>query len=112
MALWAAAAFVLFNAMITKFHHYIFPAVPPLSLLVGIVLDRALGERPNDASERRSVSAAIGFVALFGIAAMDGIIVLTSYNATIDAGLHRTEAILHSAQSAKTVSNAFWASTA
>ena len=41
-----------------------------------------------------SVSAAIGFVALFGIAAMDGIIVLTSYNATIDAGLHRTEAIL------------------
>jgi heavy metal efflux system protein len=41
-----------------------------------------------------SVSAAIGFVALFGIAAMDGIIVLTSYNATIDAGLDRTEAIL------------------
>ena len=41
-----------------------------------------------------SVSAAIGFVALFGIAAMDGIIVLTSYNATIDAGLERTEAIL------------------
>jgi cobalt-zinc-cadmium resistance protein CzcA len=41
-----------------------------------------------------SVSAAIGFVALFGIAAMDGIIVLTSYNATIDAGLDRTAAIL------------------
>jgi cobalt-zinc-cadmium resistance protein CzcA len=41
-----------------------------------------------------SVSAAIGFVALFGIAAMDGIIVLTSYNATIDEGLDRTQAIL------------------
>jgi heavy metal efflux system protein len=41
-----------------------------------------------------SVSAAIGFVALFGIAAMDGIIVLTSYNATIDEGLDRTHAIL------------------
>ena len=41
-----------------------------------------------------SVSAAIGFVALFGIAAMDGIIVLTSYNATIDEGLDRTAAIL------------------
>jgi 4-amino-4-deoxy-L-arabinose transferase-like glycosyltransferase len=42
--LWAAAAFTLFNAMITKFHHYIFPAVPPLALLVGIVLDRLLGD--------------------------------------------------------------------
>jgi cobalt-zinc-cadmium resistance protein CzcA len=45
-----------------------------------------------------SVSAAIGFVALFGIAAMDGIIVLTSYNATIDAGLDRTAAILRTCQ--------------
>jgi 4-amino-4-deoxy-L-arabinose transferase-like glycosyltransferase len=44
LSLWAAAAFTLFNAMITKFHHYIFPAVPPLSLLVGLVLDRVLGE--------------------------------------------------------------------
>jgi 4-amino-4-deoxy-L-arabinose transferase-like glycosyltransferase len=48
LALWAAAAFVLFNAMITKFHHYIFPAVPPLSLLVGLVLDRVLGEREQE----------------------------------------------------------------
>ncbi|HEX6244848.1 MAG TPA: glycosyltransferase family 39 protein [Polyangiales bacterium] len=54
-ALWAAAAFALFNAMITKFHHYIFPAVPPLSLLVGVVLDKALGERPRDGRERRSM---------------------------------------------------------
>jgi len=43
LTLWASAAFVLFNAMITKFHHYIFPAVPPLALLVGVFLDRALG---------------------------------------------------------------------
>ena len=41
-----------------------------------------------------SVSAAIGFVALFGIAAMDGIIVLTSYNPAIEGGLDRTTAIL------------------
>ncbi len=33
-----------------------------------------------------SVSAAIGFVALFGIAAMDGIIVLTYFNQLVDAG--------------------------
>ncbi len=33
-----------------------------------------------------SVSAAIGFVALFGIAAMDGIIVLTYFNQLVDGG--------------------------
>ena len=41
-----------------------------------------------------SVSAAIGFVALFGISAMDGILVLTFYNAMIDEGVERTEAML------------------
>ena len=45
-----------------------------------------------------SVSAAIGFIALFGIAAMDGIIVLSYYNALIDHGLKRTEAILRACE--------------
>ena len=45
-----------------------------------------------------SVSAAIGFVALFGIAAMDGIIVLASYNGLIDAGLDRAGAILRACE--------------
>ncbi len=42
-----------------------------------------------------SVSAAIGFVALFGIAAMDGIIVLSYFNQNLDVGLRRAEAIRH-----------------
>jgi cobalt-zinc-cadmium resistance protein CzcA len=42
-----------------------------------------------------SVSAAIGFVALFGIATMDGIIVLSYYNLHIEQGLDRVSAILH-----------------
>ena len=42
-----------------------------------------------------SVSAAIGFVALFGIAAMDGIIVLSYFNRLIEQGVDRTAA--HSA---------------
>jgi cobalt-zinc-cadmium resistance protein CzcA len=42
-----------------------------------------------------SVSAAIGFVALFGIATMDGIIVLSFYNQHIDAGMERMSAMLH-----------------
>jgi heavy metal efflux system protein len=41
-----------------------------------------------------SVSAAIGFVALFGIAAMDGIIVLSYFNALLAQGVERAEAIL------------------
>ena len=41
-----------------------------------------------------SVSAAIGFVALFGIAVMDGIIVLSYYNQHIEDGLDRASAIL------------------
>jgi len=45
-----------------------------------------------------SVSAAIGFVALFGIAAMDGIIVLTFYNSVIEGGLDRASAILRTCQ--------------
>ena len=43
-----------------------------------------------------SVSAAIGFVALFGIATMDGIIVLSHYNQGLAAGLARREAMLQS----------------
>lgn len=62
-------------------------SVIPMALIGGIFALCATGTA-------FSVSAAIGFVALFGIAAMDGIIVLTSYNATIDEGLDRTAAIL------------------
>jgi cobalt-zinc-cadmium resistance protein CzcA len=40
-----------------------------------------------------SVSAAIGFVALFGIATMDGIIVLTNFNQLLETGLDRATAI-------------------
>ena len=42
-----------------------------------------------------SVSAAIGFIALFGIAVMDGIIVLSQYNNLIDAGLSAGGGVAH-----------------
>src|SRR5882724_1750486 len=41
-----------------------------------------------------SVSAAIGFIALFGISVMDGIIILSQYNALIDEGVERSAALL------------------
>jgi len=45
-----------------------------------------------------SVSAAIGFVALFGISAMDGIIVLSYFNGLVDDGKDRVSAIMRTCQ--------------
>ncbi len=75
LALWMTASFALFNAMITKFHHYIFPAVPPMSLLIGLTLERVLGDSdPDLRKERWSVTLAsiapipliLGTAGLFG----------------------------------------------
>lgn len=40
--LWFAIAFTLFTLSSTKFHHYIFPAVPALALLAALFLDDVL----------------------------------------------------------------------
>ena len=39
LALWFVFAFSLFTLASTKFHHYIFPAVPPLALLVALFFE-------------------------------------------------------------------------
>jgi cobalt-zinc-cadmium resistance protein CzcA len=45
-----------------------------------------------------SVSAAIGFIALFGIAVMDGIIILSQYNQLIDEGYERIRAVVRTGE--------------
>ena len=45
-----------------------------------------------------SVSAAIGFIALFGISVMDGIIIVSQFNALVAAGLDRTAAVLRTGE--------------
>ena len=40
-----------------------------------------------------SISAAIGFVALFGIAAMNGIMVLSCFNRLVEGGMEREQAL-------------------
>jgi len=45
-----------------------------------------------------SVSAAIGFVGLFGISVMEGIIILSYFNTLIDAGVERTAAVIRACQ--------------
>jgi cobalt-zinc-cadmium resistance protein CzcA len=58
----------------------------PLALIGGILALRLDG-MPF------SISAAIGFVALFGIAAMNGIMVLGCFNRLIESGIEREEAL-------------------
>src|SRR5216683_884851 len=45
-----------------------------------------------------SVSAAIGFIALFGISVMDGIIILSQYNQLIDEGFDRARAVIRTGE--------------
>jgi cobalt-zinc-cadmium resistance protein CzcA len=45
-----------------------------------------------------SVSAAIGFIALFGIAVMDGIIILSQYNQLIEEGWERMQAVIRTGE--------------
>ena len=66
-------------------------SVMPMAMLGGI-FSLALTETPF------SVSAAIGFIALFGIAAMNGIIVIAFYNTMLQSGLERSAALLHACE--------------
>jgi 4-amino-4-deoxy-L-arabinose transferase-like glycosyltransferase len=45
VAIWALVFFTLFSLSVTKFHHYIFPAVPALAILVAIWIDDLLTGR-------------------------------------------------------------------
>ena len=55
LVMWFLFAFALFTFMGTKFHHYIFPAIPPAAMLVGVVLDDMLGRASLTSIERLPV---------------------------------------------------------
>ncbi|MGD0675459.1 MAG: glycosyltransferase family 39 protein [Polyangiaceae bacterium] len=59
--MWFLFGFALFSFMGTKFHHYIFPAVPPIAMLIGVVLDDMLGAGPLAA--RNKLPAYLGGLA-------------------------------------------------
>jgi 4-amino-4-deoxy-L-arabinose transferase-like glycosyltransferase len=58
LCMWFILAFALFSFMGTKFHHYIFPAVPPVAVLIGVVLDDMLG--PGPVARRGSLPLYLG----------------------------------------------------
>jgi 4-amino-4-deoxy-L-arabinose transferase-like glycosyltransferase len=62
--LWFFVAYTLFTLSSTKFHHYIFPALPPLAILIGWEL-KLLLER-KDMLARTAVVLAIGLFVLLG----------------------------------------------
>ncbi|MBK6575475.1 MAG: glycosyltransferase family 39 protein [Sandaracinaceae bacterium] len=72
LALWFFAAFVLFSAMATRFHHYIFPAVPPAMILVGLMLDAMCGEDTRPARVRFATALLAGAGPLFFVVGFAG----------------------------------------
>jgi cobalt-zinc-cadmium resistance protein CzcA len=66
-------------------------SVIPMALLGGVFALFATGVP-------FSVSAAIGFIALFGISVMDGIIILSQFNQLVQSGMERTAAVLRTGQ--------------
>jgi 4-amino-4-deoxy-L-arabinose transferase-like glycosyltransferase len=57
--LWAVLTYVLMSLSATKFHHYIFPAVPALAILCAAFVDRILRE----GTEPNAVALLLGFAA-------------------------------------------------
>ena len=45
LAMWLLSSFVLFSAMVTKFHHYILPSIVPAGILIGIALAEIWGPK-------------------------------------------------------------------
>jgi 4-amino-4-deoxy-L-arabinose transferase-like glycosyltransferase len=66
LVMWFVFAWALFTYMKTKFHHYVFPAVPAAAMLTGIFLDDAIGPRKLTA---KNVIAWIG-TTVAGVALM------------------------------------------
>jgi 4-amino-4-deoxy-L-arabinose transferase-like glycosyltransferase len=48
LGMWLLSSFVLFSAMVTKYHHYILPTIIPAGILIGIALSQWWGpKRPT-----------------------------------------------------------------
>jgi 4-amino-4-deoxy-L-arabinose transferase-like glycosyltransferase len=62
LCMWFVFGFALFSFMGTKFHHYIFPAVPPVAMLIGVLLDDMLGKTAP--ARGRSLAAYLGGMAV------------------------------------------------
>jgi 4-amino-4-deoxy-L-arabinose transferase-like glycosyltransferase len=65
-AVWGIAVFAFFTVNSTKFHHYVFPALPAFALAVGLLLDRLVASK-----ERWTSVVLLGSLAAFAFVARD-----------------------------------------
>lgn len=70
LGLWLLSSFVLFSAMMTKFHHYILPAIVPAGILIGIAMAEWWGPKRPVATVMSGI-AAVCLVAGFSFLAGD-----------------------------------------
>jgi hypothetical protein len=66
-AIWFVSAYALVSLSVTKFHHYILPALPGLAIAIGCFLDDLLERRAS----RPAAAAALIGVPLLGLAVFD-----------------------------------------
>jgi 4-amino-4-deoxy-L-arabinose transferase-like glycosyltransferase len=69
LGMWLLSSFVLFSAMVTKYHHYILPAIIPAGILIGIALAQWWGPKRPLATV---LAAAAGLSAIVGFAWLSG----------------------------------------
>ena len=69
VTMWLVSSFVLFSAMVTKFHHYILPTIVPMGMLVGIAMAQWWGPKRPRAT---LLSAAAGACLIAGFAWLAG----------------------------------------
>jgi 4-amino-4-deoxy-L-arabinose transferase-like glycosyltransferase len=88
--LWLSLTFALFTLMRTKFHHYILPAVPPLSVLIGLYLsERWQGRRPSQ-PHRAAFAHVLGWGGALLVALVSADLVIP-----VRAGLPGAARLLH-----------------
>lgn len=67
LLIWAAFSFALFTLSSTKFHHYIFPVMPALAMLIGVAIDEFLDdERREQLRSGPLILLGVGLAAMIG----------------------------------------------
>jgi 4-amino-4-deoxy-L-arabinose transferase-like glycosyltransferase len=66
-AIWFVAAYALVSMSVTKFHHYILPAIPGLAIAIGCFLDQILARR----DARAAAAAAVVGIPLLALVLVD-----------------------------------------
>jgi 4-amino-4-deoxy-L-arabinose transferase-like glycosyltransferase len=96
LSMWFLFAFALFTLMLTKFHHYIMPALPPAAMLTGILLDEMM-TRGGVLAKKASVSERFERI-MIGAAGLSGAFVVFFVGrdlAGLRLGLHDQVRLLH-----------------